>query len=343
MECSEIRAILLENTDAEVPSEFREGVDAHVAACRACAMWLEALREQANALGSLPRVPAPRDFLQRVKSRVERPSVWSRLTQEVSGFFAGKRFYQLAGAAATAVVVIVAARVVLHDGGQRALPPPASSSIESSKPAGPAPSAAVPYAANPHTAATQAATPPAAEQHRLAGAETQSVVLTVKPSAASLKSKSGGAFKPESIAGAKPNAAKMSAQSEKSLRQEVSRATGGAAKAAGRAAKVPETTKVPEAARVPESGPASNTPSTEQISTDVIRLIEQANGKVLSAAPAPDDNRHEAVLAEMPAANYPSFLEQLRRLGDVESNGDKEFSLAPDSSVRVSVSVDTRE
>jgi hypothetical protein len=316
MECSQIRAILFENTDTEIPAELREDVDAHLAVCSSCAMWLEALREQANALESLPKVPAPDDFLQRVRSRVERPSVLSRLAQELSGLFAGKRFFQLAGAAATAVLVIVAAQVVLRDGGRKALRPPAPSSVESSKSAASQPSAVAPQAPTP---------PPVAEPHRLAGVETQSVILTIKPSGASVKRKpGGGAFRPESIAAPRANAAKMSAQSERSPKGEVSKGTGGAAK-------------------VPEGGAAFDTPSTQQISSDVIRLIERANGKVLSAVPAPDDSRHEAVLAEMPAANYPSFLDQLRRLGEVESSGDKEFSFAPESNVRVSVSVDTRD
>jgi hypothetical protein len=45
----------------------------------------------------------------------------------------------------------------------------------------------------------------------------------------------------------------------------------------------------------------------------------------------------------MPAAGYPSFLDQLRQLGEVEVNENKEFSPAPDSKVRVSVSFGTRD
>ena len=40
MECSEVRVILLENTDTEIPSEFREDVDTHLAVCRTCATFV---------------------------------------------------------------------------------------------------------------------------------------------------------------------------------------------------------------------------------------------------------------------------------------------------------------
>jgi hypothetical protein len=91
---------------------------------------------------------------------------------------------------------------------------------------------------------------------------------------------------------------------------------------------------------VSEGSPA---PEAQEISSDVIQLIKRANGKVLSAGPARDANQPETLLAEMPATGYPSFLDQLRQLGEVEINGDKEFSLAPDSKVRVSVSFTTRD
>ena len=86
----------------------------------------------------------------------------------------------------------------------------------------------------------------------------------------------------------------------------------------------------------------SSPPEAQEISFEVIRLINGANGKVLSAAAARDENQPGTLLAEMPAANYPSFLDQLRQLGQVESNDDKKFSPAPDAKVRVEVSFATR-
>ena len=50
-----------------------------------------------------------------------------------------------------------------------------------------------------------------------------------------------------------------------------------------------------------------------------------------------------ALLAEMPGSNYQTFIDQLRQLGEIEINGDSDFSPAPDAKVRVSVSCDTRD
>ena len=130
MECSQIRVILFENTDTEIPMEFREDVEAHLAVCRPCAMQFEAFREQSYALRTLPKVEAPRDFLEQVRSRVEKPSILSRLKHGLSVLFAGKHFLQLAGAAATAVVVIAASQVILREGGQKVLLSPAPHSVK---------------------------------------------------------------------------------------------------------------------------------------------------------------------------------------------------------------------
>ncbi len=316
MECSQIRAILFENMDTEIPAEFREAVEAHLAVCRSCSMQLEALREQSNALGSLPKVAAPGDFLEQVRSRVEKPSVLSRLRQGLTGLFARKHFFQLAGAAATAVVVIAAAQVILRDGGQKTLRSSAPPSVESPGSAAPAPSARAPRVS------PAPPVPPMGEPHRLAGVETQSVTLTVKLPAASVKVKTrGGSFRPESLSPPSASATRPGARDDRSLKRDVSKGFGGSAE-------------------VSEGSPPSE---TRQISSDVIRLIKRANGRVLSAGPPRDENQRETLLAEMPAANYHSFLDQLRRLGDVELSGDKEFSPAADSKVRVSVSFDTRD
>jgi hypothetical protein len=36
MECSQIRAILFESADTEIPKDLREDVEAHLAVCRPC-------------------------------------------------------------------------------------------------------------------------------------------------------------------------------------------------------------------------------------------------------------------------------------------------------------------
>ena len=323
MECSQIRVILFENTDTEIPVEFREGVEAHLAVCRPCAMQFEALREQSYALRTLPKVEAPRDFLERVRSRVETPSILLRLKQGLSALFAGKHFLQLAGAAATAVLVIAASQVILHEGGEKASlsPGPPSFKAPQSVEAPPSVQASPPSPRKNENEFNSGTLPPS-EPHRPASVETQSVVLTVKSHWASPRAKTrGGSFKVEGLSPPGAGSTGTRSPDQRSLKPDMPK-------------------MVSRSAEVTEGGPASE---EQEISSDVIRLIKRANGKVLSAGPPRDANQPATVIAEMPATGYPSFLDQLRQLGEVEINGDKEFSLVPDSKVRVSVSFGTRD
>jgi hypothetical protein len=63
----------------------------------------------------------------------------------------------------------------------------------------------------------------------------------------------------------------------------------------------------------------------------------------LNAGPSRDANQPETLLAEIPSANYPSFLNQLRELGEVQLHGNKDFTPAPDAQIRVSVSFEPGE
>jgi len=325
MECSRVKTILFEYTDTEIPVEFRKEVEAHLSLCGSCARQVEALREQSNALRTMPKVEAPADFLEQVRSRLEKPSILSRLKDGLSVLFTGKHFFQLAGAAATAVLVIASTQMILRDGGQKALLSPVPPSIVSppsvqAPPASPARPQALPDVRRENGTTFNGALPSTAHD-ALTGTEERSVSLTLKLSGASPKLKlRGGTFKAESFSAAAP-AAEMRAPDEKKLKKDV---TKGAAGTAG-------------------TREAGAPPEAQKISSDVIRLIRHADGKVLSAAPSQADNQPGTLLAEMPAANYPSFLDQMRQLGEVEFSGDKDFNPAPDAKVRVSVSFGTRD
>jgi len=325
MECSQIRAILFESADTEIPKELREGVEAHLAVCRSCARQFEALAEQSRALRNLPAVEAPGDFLEKVRSRVEKPSALSRLEQWLSVLFAGKRFFQLAGAAAAAALVIITVQVALRDEStQKSLRSPAPSSVESPSSIGSPPSAEAPKAS------------PAPEPRSVPGVESRVVALTLRLPGASPRLKTrGGAFAPGGFSASSPGPAAMGAPVGRTVQSDMSK------EAAGRKT-APEGSHRSEAKKM-SGPPEGNSPAeAQEISSEVIRLINGANGKVLSAGPAGGENQPETLLAEMPAANYPSFLDQLRQLGQVESNDDKEFSPAPDAKVRVEVSFATR-
>ena len=325
MECSQIRAILFESADTEIPEELREDVEAHLAVCRPCASQFEALADQSRALRNLPAVDAPGDFLEKVRSRVEKPSALSRLEQWLSVVFAGKRFFRLAGAAAAAALVIVTVQVALKDGSmQKSLHTPAPSSVGSPSSIGSPPSVEAP----------KASLAPAPRPSP--GVESQVVALTLRlPGASPGVRTRGGAFGPGGFAASSPGPAAMGAPVERRLQSDASK------EGAGRQAAT-EGNHRAEAKKMPAPLEGSSPPEAQEISFEVIRLINGANGKVLSAAAAGDENQPGTLLAEMPAANYPSFLDQLRQLGQVESNDDKKFSPAPDAKVRVEVSFATR-
>jgi hypothetical protein len=327
MECSKAKAILFEYADTDIPAEFREEVEAHLAVCRSCASQLEALKEQSDALRTLAKVEAPTEFLGQVRSRLEKPPVLSRFKDRLSVLFAGKRFFQVAGAAAMAVLVMATAQVVLRESGHKTLlspaesPPPVGSppSVEA-----PAPSPARPQSLPEIRRENKKALNRAATEAKLRpspGIEAQSVSLTLKLPGASPRVKSrGGGFKPENMSASSPSAG-AHAPGAGRVEQDVSKGAAGSSE-------------------VSEGSPA---PEAQKIASDVIRMIERANGKVLSAGPARDPNQPGTLLAEMPAANYHAFLDQLRQLGEIEFKGDKEFSPAPDAKVRVSVGFATRD
>ncbi len=341
MECSQIRAILFEHMDTEIPAEFKEEVDAHLAVCRSCAMQLEALRDQLHALGTLPKLEAPRDLFDHVRSRLEKPSIFSVLGQWLRHLFAGKRFFQLAGAAAAAALVIVTVQVALRDGGSRkVLLSSAPLSVESPAPPGTAPSAETPPAppASPkslpdnrtNTKKALTAASSATEPHHPAGNETQMVALTLKPPGPStrVENRSGpfglkthnGSFGPESFSLSSRGATGMGAPGGKMREQEAPTGVAGSAE-------------------VSEGSPPQL--EAQKALSDVIRLIERANGKILSAGESRDGNEPGTVLADMPGTSYPSFLAQLRQFGEVKFNGGKEVNPSPNTKVRVSVSLDT--
>lgn len=326
MECSQVKAILFEYADYEIPVEFRREVEEHLAACRSCSSQLEALKEQSDAFRALPRATAPMEFMEQVRSRLEEPSVFLRLKDRLAAFFAGRHFLQLAGTAAAGVLIVAAAQVVLQESGHKALPPTAPPPVKSSPAPGVLPLAQEPAAppAKPQsppeirsekakalkkaaTAANSAALRPSP------GVEAQLVSITLKLPGASakLELRDGGA---NNYSESGPPAG-MGGPAPRRAEQQVSRGGG-------------------EPAEVPGGRRPSD---AQRISSDVVRLIKGANGKILSTKPALYKNQPETLMAEMPAANYPSFVEQLRLIGEIEFNGNKEFSPAPDSRVRVTV------
>ena len=116
MECPQVKAIFFKNPDLDIPPEVREGVEAHLAGCPSCARQFLDLKEQIRALGSLPRMEAPPDFLRQVRSRLDKPSALQVLRERLGNIFRGNRIFQLAGVAVSAALVILVAQVALKEG-----------------------------------------------------------------------------------------------------------------------------------------------------------------------------------------------------------------------------------
>lgn len=315
MECSQIRAILFENVDAEIPAEFQGEVKAHLAACRSCAMHSEALGEQLQALGSLPKLTAPEDFLIQIRRRLENPSFLSMLGQWLQALFTGRRLLQLAGAVAAAMLMIVTVQVILRDGSSRkVLLSQAPSSVGLPR----SPGSASPAEAPPASAASPEYSP-------------DSVTGTAKP----LGTLSAVAKPRPHARGGSKQVAVASKPGRASAREKSSSGASGQKS-------FPRPAATGVLARAGGGFKGSPPPEVQKLFSDVIGLIERADGKVLSTGDALNDDHLRTVFAEVPVTNYPAFLDQLRQLGEVEFKGDKGISASPDAKALVSVSLELR-
>lgn len=133
MECSQVRKLLFEYADTDFPADVRSEVESHLAGCRNCALQFQALREQARALKSLPRLHAPEGLIERVREEVERESLFQRLRKYFPTFFSSGKFLKAAGAVTAAVIVVAVLQSVVYRENKQVvsvlkLPPPAAPS-----------------------------------------------------------------------------------------------------------------------------------------------------------------------------------------------------------------------
>ncbi len=84
MDCQRCRERLQEYLDGTLETDEQALVSVHVASCEACRRELDELRTVAALVGSLDEVPEPAGFLQAVRERIDRPTVWERLTGVLS-------------------------------------------------------------------------------------------------------------------------------------------------------------------------------------------------------------------------------------------------------------------
>ena len=107
MECRLVRELLSAHADGMLEPDESKRVKAHLVRCAECASEFEALVECIHSLGSMERVPAPPDFLDRVYERIEEPTFLKRIAARLFLPLRVKLPLELAGLAAAAVLVIL--------------------------------------------------------------------------------------------------------------------------------------------------------------------------------------------------------------------------------------------
>jgi hypothetical protein len=86
------------------------------------------------------------------------------------------------------------------------------------------------------------------------------------------------------------------------------------------------------------------TPEELDIYSEVKRLVLDADGNIIgNGASFPEEKRPQALVADMPAANYPPFLGRLGQLGEVSDGNGANAVPSPGSNVRVKIKFDMRE
>lgn len=362
MECSQVRKIIYENAEAEadIPAEVREAFEEHLAGCGPCAAHFKTLKDQSEALRSLPRILAPADFLENVRRRVEKPSPGfvEKARAAFSHLFGGRPFYKLAATAAAAVLVVATAQIALRESRVQnevrlvsPLPSPAQ-----------APTAAPaeqPPAAPPEAPQSAASAPESSSTPRGSSA---SPADSIPPAAPVKPQQQATRIMEPKPAGPAASPAPMRSRSQAyeeeappvllTLRIPLDYASGKSdtASTMTEKAKAPPTGSgaAPTAKSMEGSGLDQETVKLEQPSqtgpvrraiSEVKRLVLLSNGKIISEPSTADSGKPISLLTEIPVENYPAFLDQLRRLFEMEFKGKAAGESAPRNKATVKVSV----
>ena len=318
MECAEIEKFLSEYIDGILDRETRDLVEEHLRSCEACREKLASLEAVVKELGSPEQVEAPADFLDRVHERIGQPSRFSRILR---GLFVPTRIkipFQLATAAATAVLVFSLFNLMQ----------PAKQMVGKPSGSGPISTAKKPAAESAEPAAERKiyqARPSVKEAGLPAGfTEEKPIELVLL-----LKGEMIGAPRA-------PHAAPEPPAGEdklKSLKREKVRADGEVSTrrlAQQTAPKVglntdwheEEQRSAPvqdEEGRGAKDEPATTSFQLGEAPSKIIKLVELADGEVISGVHEGEAGRPPFIIAQIPARNYPSFVDKLGRLGTLQS------------------------
>jgi hypothetical protein len=368
MNCDQVREILFQSADSDLPDQLRRDLDAHVAECRSCADEADALRKEWDALRSLPQVKAPADFLDRVHERLGRRVGVEKAGKWASTFFGGKGLVEAAGLAVSALLVVVIYHAVTREMPHPTAPavPPSVESpakVESVHREGasgrglrdvPEPPVSAPA---PAETALQEAKP-----------ALMTLTLTIPSDATRKKEGERAASRAPSVGGMKAlreiPSAPRAIERDRGLRQragpEVSRAEveerdGGEMRAArdeepqGRevaadaAADKKRQIREEIAGRDADNGETSVTEYPEAIGSALERIrqfIGEAQGRVVAIEASESVGRGKAwVVAEMPVEAFYGFLSRLKQLGNIQEAKNGGIEQQPGPTVKFNLQI----
>lgn len=118
MKCSDVRKILADYLDGVLSQQDRALVEAHLASCKSCSEEFAFLKTYVNEAGSLEKVKAPSDFLEKVHQRLERRFSFEKLMRTLFVPVKIKIPLELAGVAATVLIAFFVARFFMLGQGE---------------------------------------------------------------------------------------------------------------------------------------------------------------------------------------------------------------------------------
>jgi len=318
MECAKSKELLSEYIDGMLDLESEKLLEEHLSSCEGCKEELISLKVLVKELGSLEPVETPVDFLDRLHERLEPSFKFGKILRML--FVPPRIKIPLEFAAVAAMAILVFS--ILHiqrQNNQVADVPGISAPVRiAKKPMAEALTPEITKETYKPKPAFQADTarPPKRER------KTIELALLLKPEAP------GRAYAPSSAMDAAPAPAKEGKILEEELAREIdSSGTGISRRAAPRVGikrdwieeKKPalELPKAEHRKFYDEGGISFS--SLQDMLSEVKNLIGLAEGKVISIEYDKQTERPQTISAEIPAKNFNSFYEKLKRLAVLQT------------------------
>lgn len=289
MECAEVKKLLSEYLDGALAAEKKALVEKHIETCHACAEELAFLKDCGEKFAALKKVKAPADFLNQVRSRLERRFSFKKMLRIL--FVPVHLKIPLEAAALAAAVLIIAFIFKTWQPGEEiyrglSLPRPA----------------AIP---------------------RRDGSEPEKMMLGKK--FAGIKAEEKNLLRPEREEKPVQLALLLETESRAPARGNGAPGKGEGVVAPEQSADT-KAMKIEETARARmflaedrvgtgDKRSVASLSVSETISR-IKKLIELAEGKVIAVDHEDETDLPPSITAEIPAVNYRVFLRELARLGD---------------------------